>query len=551
MKIDPPQGAAGMNAGEKLPATAPASTKSKAAAVRKKDKADKKEKPDARAGSLKPISDSDFGYDEARHLLWRAGFGGTAQQIQTLAGWGAEKSVDYLLGYDQVKFASAKNDDFDKDIMRPPSADERAMYAVARRSQDENALAEVRRIRQQREGDDRRQMREVQKWWLKRMIETPRPLEEKMTLFWHGHFATSYRTIENSYHMFLQNELFRKHAIGNFGELLFGIIRDPAMLAYLDNNDSRKGRANENLAREIMELFALGIGGYSEQDIKEGARALTGYTFDDDEFVFQKNNHDDGNKTILGVSGKLDGDGFVKAILQQRAVAQYIPRKIYHYFAEDLPPLERASEQELPADARTVIRAMGDSLLSARYDLKPMLRRLFLSEHFYSREIMGQHIKSPCELVVGSVRSLNTPVRDLSILGDALDLMGQNIFFPPSVKGWDGGRSWINTSTLFVRQNILAFLLSGKKPVGYDATADTQPYDPALLLDELARAEPGADRKPDRVIDYLLRLTLGGTPEGARTALKAFVAKHNNQVTRDTLVGMLLLITAMPEYQLC
>src|SRR6185436_12424118 len=171
----------------------------------------------------------------------------------------------------------------------------------------------LRTMQQDRERDDRRQMREMQKWWLKRMIETPRPLEEKMTLFWHGHFATSFRTIENSYHMFKQNTLFRKHAVGNFGELLFAIIRDPAMIAYLNNNQSRKGKPNENLAREIMELFSLDIAGYTERDIKEGARALTGYTFVDDKFEFRRNDHDTGEKSILGVTGPLDGDGFVKA----------------------------------------------------------------------------------------------------------------------------------------------------------------------------------------------------------------------------------------------
>src|SRR5690606_20773973 len=213
----------------------------------------------------------------------------------------------------------------------------RRAIAEARRNRDEDALARIQARRQETERTDRRQFREMQRWWLKRMIESPRPLEEKMTLFWHGHFATSYRTIENSYHMYLQNQLLRANALGNYGELLYLIIRDPAMLAYLDNNNSRAGRPNENLARELMELFSLGVGAYSEQDIKEGARALTGYTFRDDEFYFDAGNHDDNPKTTVGRRGRLDGGGFVTAILGQRACSRFMCRKLYRYFVADIP----------------------------------------------------------------------------------------------------------------------------------------------------------------------------------------------------------------------
>lgn len=502
--------------------------------------------------SMSPIKPAAFGYAEARHLLWRAGFGGTPNQIQTLVGWGPEKAVDYILDYDKVAYDSPGERQFDPDIMRPPTEEERRASAEARRTADEDTLAKFRQLRQMAEQEDRRQVREMQKWWLKRMVETPRPLEEKMTLFWHGHFATSNRTIENSYHMYVQNQMFRNHAVGNFGDLLFGIIRDPAMIAYLDNNDSRKNRPNENLAREIMELFALGIGNYSERDIKEGARALTGYTFEDDRFVFQRNNHDTGTKSILGSSGAIDGDGFVKIILAQRACADFISRKLYHHFAAEVAPAEAAPRvDDLQGPARAAIRTLASTMLAARYEVKPVLRRLFLSEHFYSPGLLNEQVKSPVELIVGAIRSLNCPARDLGVLNDALDLMGQSILFPPSVKGWAGGRSWVNTSTLFVRQNILAFLLTGKRPRGYDATADTQKYDPTPLLAELEKADPAAAKDPAKVTDYMLRLTLGQAPSHAADALRAFLASTGNQVTRDSLIAVLLLITAMPEYQLC
>jgi len=502
-------------------------------------------------GSMNQIRDTAFGYEQARHLLWRAGFGGTPQQIQTLAGWGAEKSVDYLLDPARVDFEPVKSDLFDKDIMRPPSEAERTAYRTAQRSQNEDEVAKFRKLRQDREREDRQQINEMQKWWLRRMIETPRPLEEKMTLFWHGHFATSYRTIENSFHSFLQNELFRRYAVGNFAELLFAIIRDPAMIAYLDNNDSRKGRANENLAREIMELFSLGVGNYTETDIKEGARALTGYTFNDDSFTFVKSNHDDGTKSILGKKGKLDGDDFVRAILEQRACSRYICRKLYSFFVTDLPPVERLADKDLPAGPGKAIAGMSETMLLNKYELRPVLRRLFLSEHFYESSVMNEKVKSPVTLVVGAVRSMHTPVRRLDILNDALDLMGQNLFFPPSVKGWEGGRSWVNTSTMFVRQNILAYLLTGKQPVGYDANADIEKYDPMPLLDELGRADPSAPGDPERVVEYLMRLMLGTTSPSAREPLIKFMADRGNRTNADTVTALLLLITAMPEYQLC
>lgn len=495
---------------------------------------------------LVAIRDRDFGYEQARHLLWRAGFGGTPQQIQALASWGPEKSVNFLIGVEDIDFDGAPLEMFDEAIMRPPTEAERRAYREARNRGDEDAVARFRLEQQRRQRDDRRQVREMQKWWLTRMIESPRPLEEKMVLFWHGHFATSYRKIENSWHMYAQNEMFRANAMGNFGEMLSLIIRDPAMLAYLDNQRSRKGRPNENLARELMELFSLGEGNYSENDIKEGARALTGYTFNDNEFVFEANNHDDGGKRILGVRGNLDGDGFVRAILAQKAASEFMIAKLYRYFVGDLP----SEYQDIDPQTRTYLRKLASMFRESNYDLRPVLKWMFLSEHFYHQSLCNQQIKSPVQLVVGAIRSLHTPVRDLSILLDALDLMGQNLLFPPSVKGWDGGRSWINTSTLFVRQNIMNFLLTGKKPVGYDALASEEKYDPTFLLAPLENAAPGAERDPDKVIEYLLRFTIGTSPMHARSTLREFVGSVGGEIRPDVVTGILLLISAMPEYQL-
>ena len=499
-----------------------------------------------RPGVMTSMDPELFGEAQARHLLLRAGFGGTPQQTRTLVGWGLEKSVDHLLKPNAVPFEAVREDQFDQGIMDPPSAEEREMYRRAQQRGDEDTLAQARLRRQQRQRDDRVQMRAVQRWWLTRMIETPRPLEEKMTLFWHGHFATSYRTIENSYQMFTQNQLFRKHALGNFGELMLQIIRDPAMLAYLDNNDSRKDRPNENLARELMELFGLGVGNYTERDIKDGARALTGYTFEGNEFVFRQQNHDTSHKVILGRSGNLDGDDFVMAILETRAASAFMGWKLYNFFAAETPYEVR----DRPSDHNKAIRDLTAAMLRSRYKVAPVLKRLFMSEHFYSDAVVNQQIKSPVELVVGSVRSLLAPTRDLSILLDALDLMGQSLFYPPSVAGWAGGRSWINTSTLFVRQNVLAYLLTGKKPQGYDAMADSVRYDPAPLLAQLQEVNPRFAEDPQACVSYLLRICLGSEPSMAKDTLSTFIREQGGAITPPVLTSLVLLIGAMPEYQL-
>lgn len=498
--------------------------------------------------SLKPLNPQAFGEAQARHLLWRAGFGGNEAQVRTLVSWGLKKSVDYLVDYGAVDYDTPSMEAWNKDIIRPYTPEEQRMAAAARRGQDENTLSQIREERQRRERLDREQMGKIQQWWLTRMIETPRPLEEKLTLFWHGHFATSFRGVEDSYHMFMQNQLFRRNAAGNFGELLMAIIRDPAMLAYLNNNQSRKGQPNENLAREIMELFSLGIGNYTEKDIKDGARALTGYTYEDDTFNFNRRNHDTGSKTILGKSGGFDGDDFVRAILAKRQCARFITRKLYDFFVSEVPPEERGGEKSLELAQRSVLAEMATTMVVNRYSIRPVLRRLFMSAHFYEARFMNNQIKSPAALVVGAIRTLNTPTRDLSTLNDAMDLMGQRLFMPPSVKGWTGGRTWINTSTLFVRQNIMAYLLTGKRPQGRKTEADGGPdsYNALGAFAELG----GRDVAPGELAERVLMVTLGSAPSEAKNTL-AQVMPQRGPVTNQTLISMLLLATAMPEYQLC
>ncbi|MBL8747467.1 MAG: DUF1800 domain-containing protein [Phycisphaerae bacterium] len=499
------------------------------------------------SGSLKPIAASAWDEGCARHLLWRAGFGGTPGQVAYLAGLGAEGAVSALLDFEKTTGTPAEAPEgFDDSIMAPPTESQRKEVQRARRARDEDALARVRLLRQQKEQADRKQMSQLQRWWLKRLIESPRPMEEKLAIFWHGHFATSYRTIENSSHMFMQNQLFRRHAAGNFGELLHAVVRDPAMIGYLDNNESRKGKPNENLARELMELFSLGEGNYSEQDIREGARALTGYSFEHNSFVFRKEWHDEGTKQVLGRNGVQDGEGFVNAILAKREAAEFITMKLYRHLVNDLP-----TEGEARRVVIGVVRQLASTLAAARYELKPMLRRLLLSEHFYDRANRLNRIKSPVELVVGIVRSLGTPVRDLGVLNDGLDLMGQSLFYPPSVKGWEGGRSWINTSTFFVRQNIANFLLTGKTPGGYDALAEKERYDFRPMVAEAKKRLGGAELDAAGVARCLIEFCLGRSVEEEKERAIAEYLGSFGALDETGVARTLALICATAEYQLC
>jgi len=491
---------------------------------------------DTTLGSILP---SQFGYREARHLLLRAGFGGTPRQITTLVRMGLDDAVDHLVDYGEVSIHDLEPFEGDEDIIRPLTPEERMAYRKARQEEDQEKLDEFRRKRLRRLADDRRQMADAERWWLARMIETPRPLQEKLTLLWHGHFASNHRTVRDSYMMLQQNELFRSHANGNFADLVYGIIRDPAMLKFLNNNSNNRHRPNENLARELMELFTLGEGNYSERDIKEGARALTGYSIDDDDFEFREYWHDKQSKTILGARGNFDGEDFATILLRRRECAQFVAWKLYRFFVLDL-------DGGVTPSAKRMIETIANQLMRQKYEMAPVLKALFKSRHFYDESVVGNKIKSPAELVVGLVRSLGVPPRDIGVLAEAMGMMGQKLFDPPSVAGWDGGRAWINTSTLFVRQNLATYLITGKTPKDQNWERSDVAYDPMPLIEDLHAQTPNA------VVDHLVGSLLAAPPPDAvREQLRTFLRDRGSTVTPDRLIAMLLLITAAPEYQLC
>jgi uncharacterized protein (DUF1800 family) len=291
--------------------------------------------------------------------------------------------------------------------------------------------------------------------WVYRMLTTPAPLLEKMTLFWHGHFATSGSKVEDAALMQRQNDLLRQYALGDFSKLLQEISRDPAMLIYLDSITNRKAHPNENYAREIMELFCLGEGNYSEQDIRELARCFTGWEIKRKKFRFNRYQHDNGTKTVLGTTGELSGEEGIAIVVGQETAPRFIVRKLIKFFVMDEP----VAPDEL-------IEPLAQEMRENQMQIAPTVRRILTSNLFYSTHARGRKVRSPVELGVGFLRSLDGST-DSYQLADALQQLGQGLYYPPSVKGWDGGRTWINSSTLLGRANLILRLVdSGKTRFG-------------------------------------------------------------------------------------
>jgi uncharacterized protein (DUF1800 family) len=393
---------------------------------------------------LKPLPASSWTYARAAHLLNRAGFGGPPSEIEKLAALGLEKAVNHFIDYEEVA------DDTPAPEWAKPDP-----TRIERVQKFRNATAEERRKFQQME---RRTQQErllaLRQWWLQRMANGPRPLQEKLALFWHGHFATSFQKVRDAYFMWLQNETFRKHAQGNWIELLTAVSKDPAMLIWLDQAQSRREHPNENFAREVMELFALGEGHYTEKDVTEAARALTGWSLDraNQVFVNRPRLHDSGEKTVLGRTGNFKGEDVLEQIVAQPQAARFITAKLWSFFAGENPP------EDLADALAKIFREHGNTF-------KPVLRAMFRSEEFYSDSTMRSQVKGPVQWLVSSVRMLETQLPPPFVTNNMLRLLGQDLFAPPNVKGWDGGLSWITTNNLLNRYNLAAFLVLGENPM--------------------------------------------------------------------------------------
>ncbi|MCP4730584.1 MAG: DUF1800 family protein [Roseibacillus sp.] len=479
-------------------------------------------------GGLEPLPAEQWDYAKARHLLVRAGFGGTPEEVQHLYEMGLHKAVDYMVDY---AFLPAPNAPFD--ALAPEKPDALAGYAGKTRIPGAGGRVSSRRLTEVAQFDALRQ------WWIKRMVESPRQLQEKLTLFWHGHFATQQSVVKHAYIMYQQNQLFREHASGNFGALLYGIVHDPAMLHFLDNNKNIKGKPNENLGREILELFAMGVDqGYTEKDIVQAARALTGYTYDhfSGGFRFIHTKHDTGTKTIFGKAGPWTGDDLVTLILEQPATAQFIASKLFKFFACQEPATE-------------TVERLGSVLRVNEYELAPMLKNMFLSQEFYNPQALGTQIKCPVQLVIGMLRDTGVKqVTDCRVLEQGMREMGQALFEPPDVKGWRYGREWISSNRILVRYNRVAELVrslpqtANRQGIDVVTLLDGKGGDtPAGIIDQLAKtclSKPLAAEKRKTLID-----SLQGLPPRAQWA------KQRDEINKR-LQQALVLMMSTPEYQI-
>ena len=392
-----------------------------------------------------------IGYDGARHLLARTGFGATDAEIREFASLDRPAAVRRILAATR------------RDATLPPPAfvnEPFVPFHKLRQMSAEERMADTRRIFVQ--GYD------LRAWWLQEMLATPSPLTERMTLFWHNHFATSQQKVRMGQLMYRQNVLLRREALGNFATLLHGVARDPAMLIYLDNAGSRAAAPNENFAREVMELFTLGEGRYGERDVKEAARAFTGWSLDRDDgtFVYRRAWHDTGEKSVLGQSGRFDGAAVIDTLLARPETAELVAAKLWREFVSPTP------------EAREVKR-WAQRLREGRYELKPVLEAVLTSDAFWAPANRATLIKSPIDLVVGTLRTFEIRPADLRPAVFAASALGQNPFSPPNVKGWPGGEAWIDSATLLGRKQFLERLFRGSDPLpnppprGREQTSET------------------------------------------------------------------------------
>jgi uncharacterized protein (DUF1800 family) len=468
-------------------------------------------------------------YAEAAHLLRRAGFGGTREQIESLAARGREGAVDYLVNYEQIS-----NRRMDKALKRG--------------------------FRFRITGSF---INDLRRWWLMRMTLTERPLEEKMTFFWHNHFATSGAKVL-IYLMYFQNLTLREKAMGRFDDMLLGMLYDPAMLFWLDGADNVRGEPNENFARELQELFTLGIRdvitgepNYTEQDVKEIARAFTGWSFDFDlnfkkpektRAFFVLDRHDAGSKTVYGQTANYRAEDIITIVSARRATARYLARKLFEFFAR---PLTSSDED------KQIIERLADIYLQNDHQIRPVVREILVSDEFYTERARFALVKNPLEFIIPAMRALGVDykqtfdqsMQDL-VLVFRLPLLGLNLFFPPDVSGWRMNLGWINTATMLERYNLANTLATNRRT---DLLAG-----PFVTSDQLRRhVRPSAEETVRNFLFLLGPLSVDEETVGRLTRYLETDERGNpRQFASDDATinfkirGLLHQILSLPEYQM-
>jgi uncharacterized protein (DUF1800 family) len=398
----------------------------------------------------------------------------------------------------------------------------------------------------------RERTRNMNLLWVQTMVNTSSPLLEKTSLFWHGHFATH---IDNPYFDQLLLQIIRSNSLGNFGDMLRAVSKSSAMLQFLNNRQNKKEHPNENFAREVMELFCLGRGHYSEDDVKEAARAFSGWSFDEEgNFIFRLKQHDAGEKKFLGKTGNFDGDDVLNILLQQKQTAVFITQKVYRYFVSD----EKINDKH--------VKKLAIGFYNSNYDISLLLRNIFTAEWFYDDEIRGAKIKSPVELLVGYQRILPMQFENGKTILNLQRTLGQYLFNPPNVAGWPGGKTWIDSSSLVIRMRLPeAFFMSKELNLSLkesDAemaamhrepiSKDSQPSEPFRVGKVLADwsayksywSTHNKEQLPAAIADYLLPFPI---PNEQLATVSSFADADNMD---EYIKSLTILIMELPEYQL-
>ncbi len=364
-------------------------------------------------------------FSDTRHLVTRTALGQEWSGIKTLQGKTREQAISILLAPSAIK---------------TPASPTLTPWANVKRMSMQNGAGKRRaRMMMKREGE------RLKRWWMLHLLQTDTPVNEHLTLFWHNHFTSSLEKVEQPSLMYSQNKLLRENALGNFRALLHKIARDPAMLVYLDGSKNVKGSPNENFARELLELFTLGRGHYNENDVKAAAIAFTGWGVDRERgvFVYDASKHESKRVTFMGKTGTFSGDQIIDIILEKPRTAEFIAEKFWKEFVSDSRPDYR------------YIRNWGTTFRKSNYNIRALLTEVLHSEAFWSPRYQGTLTKSPVDLVVGTLRALPFPKLPDTELIHISQLLGQDLFDPPTVKGWAGGKAWIDTQTLLVRTSLL------------------------------------------------------------------------------------------------
>ena len=414
--------------------------------------------------SLFFISVFSLSLEESKHLLNRTSFGYTQADLKYFKTLSKEEAVNYLITQ------ASKKEIVDKPLNIKNVSTFAGKFKDLSKEEKKNLRKKANK-----------KMLEIRTWWYKMMINSKYSFRERMTLFWHNHFTSEYKVVKSPYMMFEQNMLYRNNALGNFAKLLEKSSKDLAMLVYLDNNSNRKSHANENYARELLELFTLGEGNYSEEDIKEAARAFTGYRVNkkDAKLKKVKKHHDEGLKVFMGYVGNLDSDDIIEIILKQKNVSKFITMKLYIEFVSeklDINELDRLAE---------IFR-------KSNYEISVLMKSILLSDNFWDLSNRGNMIKSPVEMIVSFIKNLNLDIneKDYKLINRYAKNLGQDLFNPPNVKGWQGGKAWIDTNSLVNRNEFINILINKKvknkiiKELELEDFTDFSNYFYALEVDE-------------------------------------------------------------------